>query len=312
MAYADSLDTIGIVAGKCDDLRSVFDVLAKHDEKDSTSIPDVVRRRAERIADSALSNVATSKASLKGFRIGVPQEIFPQEVNPRVMDCFRDALSLLKDRGASIVPVHIPSVEYALSAYYVLSCAEASSNLARFDGVRYGFRATDVSETGQDTTSPYPRGIFSEHIARSRSLAFGEEVRTRIMLGTYALTSDLFDNYFVQAQRIRALLRRDYDATFCVENPLRTTEPSQRSTSDGVHALLHPSAVDIAPTMKEAQEKGTGSYLQDLLTVPASLAGLPAVSIPVGEAEGMPVGVTLTTQWGCEPILWRVLKVIGP
>lgn len=228
----------------------------------------------------------------------MPQEYFAKEVHSRVIPSVRKALSTLAHAGAEIRPVTLKNTRYAFSAYYVLASAEASSNLARYDGIRYGHRA----EMGLGV--PY-----AEQIARSRTEGFGEEVYKRILLGTYSLTSELFDNFFLRAQEARQLVGRDFDNIFAdLPNVLKGAEERQEHDSQaGVHALLHPSAIDIAPTIDDAGNAGVATYTQDLLTVPASLAGIPAVSVPMGQADGMPVGVTMSTQWGCESLLWRIL-----
>ncbi|PWN37920.1 amidase signature enzyme [Meira miltonrushii] len=306
VSYADSLDTIGIIASRHDEVKETFDVLSQYDDRDPTSISQDVRNKAEKVAGEALQGIGKS-GNLNGLCIGVPQQFFAKEVHPRVMPSVRKTLSTLKQLGVEIVPVNLPNIKYALSAYYVLASAEASSNLARYDGIRFGHRSDELESAeevqGRNSTK------FAKHIAKTRSEGFGKEVKKRILLGTYSLTSELFDNYFLQAQRVRQLVRKDLDRAFCLNNVMESTQMESRT---GVHAILHPSAVDIAPLVSEAKERGVETYTQDLLTVPASLAGLPSISVPAGRAEGMPVGITISTQWGCEPILWRILQNIGP
>lgn len=306
VSYADSLDTIGIIASRHDEVKATFDVLSQFDDRDPTSISQNVRNKADKVAEEALRGIGKS-GNLNGLRIGVPQQFFAKEVHARVMPSVRKTLSALKQLGAEIVPVNLPNVKYALSAYYVLASAEASSNLARYDGVRFGYRSDELESIKEVQERNSTK--FARHIARTRSEGFGKEVKKRILLGTYSLTSELFDNYFLQAQRVRQLIRKDLDGTFCLNNVLESSDLKARA---GVHAIVHPSAVDIAPLVSEAKETGVETYTQDLLTVPASLAGLPSISVPAGRAEGMPVGVTISTQWGCEPILWRILQHIGP
>jgi aspartyl-tRNA(Asn)/glutamyl-tRNA(Gln) amidotransferase subunit A len=306
VSYADSLDTIGIIASRHDEVKETFDVLSQYDDRDPTSISQNVRSKAHKVAEEALRGIGKS-GNLDGLRVGVPQQFFAKEVDPRILPSVRNMLSKLKQLGAEIVPVNLPNVKYALSAYYVLASAEASSNLARYDGIRFGYRSDELESAkeaeGKNSTK------FAKHIAKSRSEGFGKEVKKRILLGTYSLTSELFDNYFLQAQRVRQLVRKDLDKAFCLDNVLGSTTIN---ATGGVHAILHPSAVDIAPLVSRANQRGVGTYTQDLLTVPASLAGLPSINVPAGRADGMPVGVTLSTQWGCEPVLWRILQHIGP
>lgn len=309
VSYADSLDTIGIIASHHDEVKSTFNVLSRYDDRDPTSVSQEVRIRAEKVAEKALDQIGKS-ASLNGLRIGIPQEFFAKEVHVRVMPSLRKILSTFKRLGANIVPINLPNVKYALSAYYVLASAEASSNLARYDGIRFGYRSDELDSTNEVNTTKSTK--FASHIAKTRSQGFGKEVKKRILLGTYSLTSELFDNYFLQAQKVRQLVRKDLDRAFCLENVLNSNSDYVGEGKQGVHILLNPSAVDIAPLASEASQRGVEMYTQDLLTVPASLAGLPSISVPVGRADGMPVGITLSTQWGCESLLWRVLQQIGP
>ena len=229
----------------------------------------------------------------------------------------------LKNRGATVLPVSLPNTSYALSAYYIIASAEASSNLARFDGVQYGLHVP----LPPDSIARSPGEVY----AHSRTTGFGAEVKRRILLGTYALTAEYasrnafflflghsvnafinitsaFDNYFLQAQRLRQRIRDDFMRVFRVPNPLaRSASPNV----DGVHLLLHPSAVRTAPRLDE--QDGLDAYTQDVLTVPASLAGLPALSVPMAvgvEGDGWPLGVSVVGQWGCETMVLAVGSVI--
>jgi aspartyl-tRNA(Asn)/glutamyl-tRNA(Gln) amidotransferase subunit A len=219
-----------------------------------------------------------------------------------------------------VLPVSLPNTRYALSAYYVIASAEASSNLARYDGVQYGLHVP----LPPDTLARSPGDVY----AHTRTAGFGAEVKRRILLGTYALTAEYamatlpvhfffltlkiysaFDNYFLQAQRLRQCIRDDFMRVFRVPDPLSARRSATRNEA-GVHVLLHPSAVRTAPHLDEEQD-GLDTYTQDVLTVPASLAGLPALSVPIavsgGEGDGWPLGVSVVGQWGCE----RMVVVVG-
>jgi aspartyl-tRNA(Asn)/glutamyl-tRNA(Gln) amidotransferase subunit A len=225
-----------------------------------------------------------------------------------------------------VLPVSLPNTSYALSAYYIIASAEASSNLARYDGVQYGLHVP----LPPDSIARSPGEVY----AHSRTAGFGAEVKKRILLGTYALSaeyaplslpsrslytsrsvlpipSDLpspfcsaFDNYFLQAQRLRQCIRDDFMRVFRVPNPLAQ---SATPNASGVHVLLHPSAIRTAPRLDE--QSGLDAYTQDVLTVPASLAGLPALTVPMAggpEGDGWPLGVSVVGQWGCEEMTLAV------
>ncbi|KAG8945111.1 Trimeric GatFAB AmidoTransferase(AdT) complex subunit [Tulasnella sp. 424] len=229
------------------------------------------------------------------------QEYFPAEMDSSLRTQFHKTLEKLKDRGAVLVPVSLPSTRYALSAYYVLASAEASSNLARYDGVRFGTYQKPPPGTDLSNTS----AVY----AQSRSKGFGPEVRKRILLGTYALTADAFDNYYLQAQRIRHAIKQDFDGIFRSPNVL-LKNPTPPST-DGVDVLLHPTAISSAPKLGDAMQQGIDGYVQDVLTTPASLAGLPSVSVPwCTAADGWPVGMSVVGQWGNDQVVLRVSELM--
>ncbi|PWN93486.1 amidase signature enzyme [Acaromyces ingoldii] len=311
VSYADSLDTVGLLARSVDDIDLAFSVINAFDEQDPTAIDDDVRQEAVIAMNETVALTSGDDARpLEGLRVGIPHEYFPKELAHRTLGPLRETLRSMQRAGATLVPVNLPRTEVALSAYYVIASAEASSNLARYDGIRYGHRSND------DTGSEAPLD-FHSHISRNRSSGFGPEVKRRILLGTYALTADAFDNYFLQAQRVRQLVRDDFDGVLRVRNVLRKQSSSTRE--DGVDILVHPATVDTAPRVDEQQKEIDGqqqqrqaqmAYVQDVLTVPSSLAGLPSLSIPAGKAQdnGLPVGVALTAQWGCEKLLFHVAR----
>ncbi|KAF9053753.1 amidase signature enzyme [Hymenopellis radicata] len=269
--YADSLDCVGILAKDVALTQKVFDILNVHDPQDPTSVPSSARNEGP--------------TELRNLRVGVPQEYFPAELSFSVIDATKRTLKDLKAQGVTIVPISLRSTSYALSAYYVIASAEASSNMARYDGIQYGTRVPPP--TGSDLSK------VSDVYSYTRTEAFGSEVKKRILLGTYSLSADAFDNYFLQAQRVRQLVKEDFDRAF-----------------HHVDVLIHPSAIRTAPLL-ESVNYGLDSYVQDVLTVPASLAGLPAVSIPVRHAEdGWPVGVSVVGQWGADELVMKVGQLI--
>ncbi|OBZ73745.1 Glutamyl-tRNA(Gln) amidotransferase subunit A, mitochondrial [Grifola frondosa] len=300
VSYADSLDCVGILTRKIRDVMRVFELASVYDPKDPTAARPATRTRAFEACKSYLPQFTST---LTGLRIGVPQEYFPAELQPSALSPIRTVLEALKSRGASIIPVSLPSTPYALSAYYVISSAEASSNLARYDGVEYGLRidlAPDADKT--KTANVY---------AHTRTRGFGKEVQKRILLGTYALSADAFENYFLQAQRVRKLIRADFDRVFCVPNVLTT---ASTSAVDGVHVLLHPSAIRTAPPLpndkdshQEATPDGLDDYVQDVLNVPASLAAFPWVW---RQKDEWPMGVSVVGQWGCDEMVLKVGEII--
>jgi aspartyl-tRNA(Asn)/glutamyl-tRNA(Gln) amidotransferase subunit A len=307
--YADSLDTVGLMGNDAEQVNTAFKVISQHDVQDPTSVTAQVRGKAGEISRRTIESFGDANGPMSGLRIGIPREFFPAELSKDMLPPLRRFLTDLKRKGADIVSVEMPTVRFALSAYYVLASAEASSNLAKYDGVRYGHRAEQSLTSTISTSSSKPPSPFLQHISTTRSQGFGKEVQKRILLGTYSLTSDLFDNYFLQAQKVRTLIQRDFDQVFRVQNVLN--EQRRTGNVDGVDVLVTPSTVDIAPTFEEAERMGIKAYTQDLLTVPASLAGLPAISVPAGRARELPVGITLTGQWGCEEVLFEVIKRVA-
>ncbi|KAF8166586.1 amidase signature domain-containing protein [Mycena galopus ATCC 62051] len=309
ISFADSLDCVGVMAADVSATKRVFDILNAHDPKDPTSTSPSTRQRASQAASAAWPPTS----DLKSLRIGIPHEYFPSELSDTVLAPVRAAIRKLQSRGASVVPVSLPATRYALSAYYVLSSAEASSNMARYDGVRYGLHVPLTP--GSDLTNA------ASMYARTRSVGFGPEVQKRILLGTYALTADAFDNYFLQAQRIRALVHADFNRVFRVPDVLSSSSSASSSSDgaeEGVDVLIHPSAIRTAPPLAtslnptEGDGDGLQTYVQDVLTVPASLAGLPALSVPLplqnqhNPDKGWPVGISVVGQWGCDEMVLRV------
>ncbi|KAI0367579.1 amidase signature enzyme [Pilatotrama ljubarskyi] len=307
VSFADSLDCVGVLGKDVPTVRRVYRAISAYDRKDPTAAPPHVRKRAARACSSRLQQL---NGRLSGLRIGVPQEYFPTELQPSVVDSARRALEKLRAEGATIIPVSLPSTPYALSAYYVISSAEASSNLARYDGIEYGSRVQPPPGANLTKTA----NVY----AHTRSSGFGKEVQRRMLLGTYALCADAFENYFLQAQRVRTLIKSDFDRIFSIPSPLGS--PTSRHTDrpdQGVDVIIHPSAIQTAPRLpgdagaETSAPASLDAYVQDVLTVPASLAGLPALGVPTGQgSDGWPIGVSVVGQWGSDELVLRVGEVI--
>ncbi len=248
IAYANSLEQIGPMGKTVSDVSTLMSVIAGYDRHDTTS------------RDKPYTH--TPVADIKGLKIGIPQEYFGQGVDSQVAAVVKKAIGRLEELGATTVPCSIPSMEYALAAYYVTCTCEASSNLARFDGVRYG-PAADTKKSWHDAYQEV------------RSAAFGTEVRRRIMLGTFALSSGYYGKYYAKAQVARENIRADFNRIFA-----------------DVDIIAGPTMPTIAFKLKEKSDP-LSMYLADILTVPANLAGIPAISVPCGKAEGMPVGLQI-------------------
>ncbi|KAH6915803.1 Glutamyl-tRNA amidotransferase subunit A, mitochondrial [Coprinopsis sp. MPI-PUGE-AT-0042] len=309
VSYADSLDCVGVLAKDVATTSRVFNRISCFDSKDPTSALPETRDAADSLCNERLDQLSDnlSKGRLDGLTIGVPQEFFPEELSETVRDRFRESARRLKGKGATLVPVSLPSTSYSLSAYYVLASAEASSNMARYDGIQYGERI--------GTTNPADLRKVANVYARTRSAHFGSEVQRRILLGTYALTADAFDNYFLQAQRVRQLIKHDFDDVFAMPN----VQNEARATTEGrvkVDLLMHPSAIRCAPPLNEAKagDSALDAYVQDVLTVPASLAGLPALSVPCAPSTSSkiqwPIGVSLVGQWGSDPLVLSIGDIL--
>ncbi|KAM5534505.1 hypothetical protein V8D89_011837 [Ganoderma adspersum] len=308
VSFADSLDCVGVLARNVSTTRRVQDMLRVYDSRDPTAALPHVRKKARQLNEGYLEKLKGK--SLVGLRVGVPQEYFPTELHPSIVTLVRAILDQLRLRGATIVPVSLPATPYALSAYYVISSAEASSNLARYDGIEYGMRVEPPPGANLTKTA----NVY----AYTRSQGFGKEVQRRMLLGTYALSVDAFENYFLQAQRVRKLIKADFDRVFCIPSALNAPSAGPVDPAEGVHVLIHPSAIQTAPTLPDNESRSQDdeasaldSYVQDVMTVPASLAGLPALSVPAGKgADGWPVGVSVVGQWGSDDLVLRVGEVI--
>jgi aspartyl-tRNA(Asn)/glutamyl-tRNA(Gln) amidotransferase subunit A len=259
VAFGSSLDQIGTFTLSARDAATVLSVMAGRDPLDATTadveVPDYV---------SQLTGDA------RGARIGVPRALFGEGLDAGVRASVESAIEVYRDLGAEIVDIKLPHAKYAIAVYYIIATAEASSNLARYDGVRYGFRAEEAPEL---------RAMYR----RTREEGFGAEVKRRVMLGTYVLSSGYYDAYYLKAQQVRALIKRDFD-----------------SALDACDAILTPTTPTTAFPLGEKTGDPLAMYLNDVYTVTANLAGVPAVSLPCGlSGEGLPVGMQLVARhWG--------------
>jgi aspartyl-tRNA(Asn)/glutamyl-tRNA(Gln) amidotransferase subunit A len=265
VAYASSLDQVGVFARTAADAASALEWIAGHDPRDSTSLPEP----APRLRDALTGDVS-------GLVVGVPAEYFETDgAEPAVLAAVREAIGALQTAGAKLREVSLPHTEYAVATYYLIATAEASSNLARYDGVRYGFRAAG--------------GNLGEMYRRTRSEGFGDEVKRRIVLGTYVLSAGYYDAYYRKAQQVRTLLRRDFEQAF-----------------RGCDVIATPTAPEVAFRIGERSADPLRMYLSDIYTVSANLAGLPGVSLPCGAHAGLPIGLQLLAAPLEEATLLRV------
>jgi len=253
VAFASSLDQIGPITKDVADTALMMNVIAGHDSRDSTS------------ANMASPDFTKAlKKDVKGMRIGLPKEYFIEGMDPEVEKSVRDAVKALEGLGAKIIEVSLPNTDYAVATYYILATSEASSNLARYDGVKYGFRA----EGAKDLLDLY---------MKSRSQGFGPEVKRRIMLGTYALSAGYYDAYYKKGQQVRTLIKHDFDEAFKT-----------------VDVIATPTAPTAAFKLGEKSADPLQMYLSDIFTISVNLAGIPGISLPCGFTSGdLPIGLQL-------------------
>ncbi len=252
IAFASSLDQAGPIAKTAEDAAILMNTLAGFDAKDSTSI-----ERQKEDYTASLNN------SIQGLKIGLPKEFFSDDLDPQVAELVNNAIKTLEKAGASFKEVSLPNSEYSVPAYYVVAPAEASANLQRFDGVRYGYRC----DNPEDLMDLY---------CRTRGEGFGEEVKRRLLVGTYALSAGFYDAYYNKAQKIRRLIKNDFTAAF-----------------NDVDLILSPTSPSTAFKIGEKSNDPVQMYLEDIYTIAVNLAGLPAISVPCGLKDGLPVGLQL-------------------
>jgi len=273
VAFASSFDQIGVLAANCDDAALVLEVMAGKDGHDATSSYHAVGDYSSEM----------SAVSVEGLKIGVPKEYFPDSLNSDVARIVKGKLYELRDQGAELVDIHLPDSEYAIAAYYILVTAEASSNLARFDGARYGYRSEDSAD-------------LSAMYVNSRTEGFGREVKRRIMLGTYVLSAGYYDTYYKKAQQVRRVFQDRY-----------------REALEGVDVIAGPTSPFPPFGIGDKTGNPLEMYLADVFTVPASIVGMPAVSVPLGfDSMNLPVGMHLICNFFEEGKLLGIAKHMQP
>jgi aspartyl-tRNA(Asn)/glutamyl-tRNA(Gln) amidotransferase subunit A len=265
IAFASSLDQVGPFARTVPDCALMLNVIAGRDPRDSTSLPDPVP-----------DYVAATGAGLEGLRVGVPDEYFVSGMEPGVEASVRRAIDTLTELGARVDTVSLPHTQHALSVYYLIAPAEASANLARYDSVKYGYRVEN------------PESVLDSYL-RTRGEGFGPEVKRRIMLGTYALSAGYYDAYYVKAQKVRTLIKQDFDRAF-----------------ERFDVLVAPTSPSVAFPFGAKTQDPLSMYLSDVCTLPVNLAGLPGLSLPCGLSAGLPVGLQLIGPPLGEEVLFRV------
>jgi aspartyl-tRNA(Asn)/glutamyl-tRNA(Gln) amidotransferase subunit A len=260
VAFASSLDQGGPLGRSAADLALLLNAMAGHDARDSTSV--------DRPKEDYTREL---NAPLKGLRIGLPAEYFGEGVEPGVLKCVREAIAWFESQGAHTLPVELPNTALAVPVYYVIAPAEASSNLSRFDGVRYGYRAKDYAD-------------LADMYSRTRAEGFGAEVKRRILIGTYVLSHGYYDAYYLKAQKVRRLIARDF------------AEAYQRCD-----VIMGPTSPTTAFPLGAKTDDPVQMYLNDIFTIPAPLAGLPGLSIPCGfDGKGLPVGLQIMGNYFAE------------
>jgi aspartyl-tRNA(Asn)/glutamyl-tRNA(Gln) amidotransferase subunit A len=274
VAFASSLDQIGPFARDTRDAAALLHAVAGRDERDSTSSPEPVPDALIRLPESD----DEAAAGIRGRRIGLPREYFVPGMEPGVEARVREAVATLEAAGATVEEVSLPHTEYGLATYYIIAPAEASANLARYDGVRFGPRL------GDDT-------VLSNYLA-TRGEGFGAEVKRRIMVGTYALSAGYYDAFYLKAQKVRTLIKGDFDALW----------------AQGFDALVAPTSPTVAFPLGARLADPVAMYLSDACTLPVNMAGLPGISIPCGLSEGLPVGLQLIGAPWSEPTLFAIAR----
>jgi aspartyl-tRNA(Asn)/glutamyl-tRNA(Gln) amidotransferase subunit A len=264
VAFASSLDQIGPLTQDVTDCSLILNAIAGHDKRDSTSVPEVVPDYTQSL-----------RPDLKGMRLGVPKEYYVEGMQPGVSAAMKVALHKLEELGAKLEETSLPHTGYSLAVYYIIAPSEASANLARYDGVKYGYS--------------YAGDTMWESMEKTRENGFGPEVKRRIMLGTYALSAGYYDAWYVKAQKVRTLIRREFDAAF-----------------EKYDALVTPTSPTVPFKIGERSDDPLAMYLSDVCTLPINIAGVPAVSIPAGFVDGLPVGMQIIGKHFKEETILRV------
>jgi len=269
VAFASSLDQIGPLTKTVEDAGLILNVIAGHDAQDSTSV-----------ALPPQDYTALLTRDIKGLKIAVITELMGDGIEANVRQTIQTALDALKKQGAVITEIKMPSFKYALAAYYLVATSEASANLARFDGVRFGHRSKGAKDV-------------LELFKRSRAEGFGPEVKRRIMLGTYALSAGYYDAYYLKAQKVRTVIKQDYAKAFAQYD-----------------AVISPTSPSVAFKFGDKVNNPLSMYLSDIATIPVNLAGLPGISVPCGLADGLPVGLQIVAQEFAEQKLLQIAAAV--
>jgi aspartyl-tRNA(Asn)/glutamyl-tRNA(Gln) amidotransferase subunit A len=264
VAFASSLDQIGPLTQDVTDCALILNAISGHDKRDSTSVPEPVPDFTQCL-----------KTDLKGMRLGIPKEYYVEGMQPGVAAAMQAALKKLEELGANLEETSLPHTPYSLAVYYIIAPSEASANLARYDGVKYGYS--------------YNAATMWESMEKTREKGFGPEVKRRIMLGTYALSAGYYDAWYVKAQKVRTLIRREFDAAF-----------------EKYDALVTPTSPTVPFKIGEKTDDPLAMYLSDVCTLPANIAGVPGISIPAGFVDGLPVGMQIIGRHFDEETILRV------
>ncbi|QWD68308.1 Asp-tRNA(Asn)/Glu-tRNA(Gln) amidotransferase subunit GatA [Polynucleobacter sp. VK25] len=277
IAYASSLDQAGPMGKTAEDCALLLTAMSSHDPRDSTSLADSGEDYGRYLNQSWKEGNANSAKPLEGLRVGLPKEFFAEGLASDVAKSVNEAAKQLESLGATLVEVSLPKTKLSIPVYYVLAPAEASSNLSRFDGVRYGYRANEYRD-------------LNDMYAKSRTEGFGAEVKRRIMIGTYVLCHGYYDAYYLQAQKIRRIIAADFQAAF-----------------NQCNVILGPVAPDVAWRLGEKSKDPVQMYLEDIYTLSTNLAGLPAMSVPCGfNGNNLPIGMQLIGNYFSEARLLQV------
>ncbi len=268
IAFASGLDQIGPITRTVEDSAMLLQTIAGYDPKDSTSVDIPVPDYSKSLIQS-----------VKGLKIGVPEECFAQGLDKEIEDSVKEAINLLQKLGGKIIKIQLPHMEYSVATYCIIATAEASSNLARFDAVRYGYRAEE------------PEGLGAiEMVSKSRSIGFGSETKRRILLGTYVLSSGYYEAYYIKAQKVRTLIKEDFEDAFKV-----------------CDCIIMPTSPTPAFKIGEKIKDPLSMYLSDIFTISINLAGLPAISVPCGfTSSGLPIGMQIIGRAFDEEMLFKI------
>ncbi|CAI5709001.1 unnamed protein product [Hyaloperonospora brassicae] len=293
IAYASSLDTPGIFARSVGDAAVVLNAIAGPDPMDSTCLTDAL---PEKWCSSVVETSEDCKeVDLTGIRVGVPAEYFVRELPEEIVDVWNQGIRWLRDAGAQVVSLSLPTTKLCIPAYYILACAEASSNLSRYDGVRYGYRAANVALESQEDQSDALHDLY----CRTRSEAFGDEVQRRILSGTFVLSAGAVSDYYERGTILRQHIRRDFQRAF---------------GDQGIDVLLTPSTPSgpFSIHNKQVKEDPVSMYLNDVMTVPANLAGVPSISLPAAltQSGDLPLGLQLMGPHKKEERLLQVASAL--